>query len=86
MPFCQAARMSSKRPSTSGLAYVRATRGEDPVRVIDCDCGHTLQAANDDDLVRVARQHVDQDHPDMDLSDDDLRALVADKAYTATDS
>jgi predicted small metal-binding protein len=64
----------------------RETRGEDPVRVIDCDCGHTLQAANDDDLVRVARQHVDQDHPDMDLSDDDLRALVADKAYTATDS
>jgi predicted small metal-binding protein len=56
------------------------------VRVIDCDCGHTLQAANDDDLARIAREHVDQDHADMQMSDDQLKSLVADKAYTATDS
>ena len=56
------------------------------MRVIDCDCGHTLQAANDDELFRAARQHVDQDHPDMNLSDDDVRGLVADKAYEASDS
>jgi predicted small metal-binding protein len=56
------------------------------MRVIDCDCGHTLQAANDDDLFRVAREHVDQDHPDMELSDDQVRELIAEKAYSATDS
>ena len=56
------------------------------MRVIDCECGHTLQAANDDDLFGVARQHVDQDHPDMELSDDQVRELIADKAYSATDS
>jgi predicted small metal-binding protein len=56
------------------------------MRVIDCDCGATLQAANDDDLFRVARRHVDEQHPDMQLSDDDIRGLIADKAYSATDS
>ena len=56
------------------------------MRVIDCDCGHTLQAANDEDLFRVAREHVDQEHADMNLSDDDVRQLIGEKAYSATDS
>jgi predicted small metal-binding protein len=56
------------------------------MRVIDCECGHTLQAANDDDLVRVARDHVNDVHPDMELDDDGLRSLVAEKAYEASDS
>ena len=56
------------------------------MRVIDCDCGDTLQAANDDDLFQVARQHVDQQHPDMEMSDEQVRGLVEERAYTATDS
>ena len=56
------------------------------MRVIDCDCGQTLQAANDEDLFRVAREHVDQAHPDMGLSDDQVRGLIEEQAYTATDS
>jgi predicted small metal-binding protein len=56
------------------------------MRMLDCDCGHTLQAANDDELMRAAREHVDQEHPDMDMSDEQLRQLVSDKAYSATDS
>jgi predicted small metal-binding protein len=56
------------------------------MRVIDCDCGHTLQAANDDDLFKAAREHVDEVHADMSLSDDQLRELVADQAYEAADS
>jgi len=56
------------------------------MRVIDCECGHTLQAANDDDLVNVAREHVNEVHPDMEMDDEQLRALVADKAYDATDA
>jgi hypothetical protein len=56
------------------------------MRVIDCDCGQTLQAANDDDLVKQARAHVDEQHPDLAMSDDQVRELVATKAYEATDS
>jgi hypothetical protein len=56
------------------------------MRVIDCDCGHTLQAANDDDLAKEARAHIDEVHPDMELSDEQVRELVASKAYDASDS
>jgi hypothetical protein len=56
------------------------------MRVIDCDCGATLQAADDDDLSRVVRQHVDEVHPDMELDDEQVEALVAEQAYTATDA
>jgi hypothetical protein len=56
------------------------------MRVIDCDCGETLQAANDDDLFGAARRHVDEAHSDLDMSDDQIRELVATKAYDASDS
>ncbi len=56
------------------------------MRVIDCDCGETLSAANDDDLVRETRRHVDEAHPDMGLNDDQVQELVASKAYDASDS
>jgi predicted small metal-binding protein len=56
------------------------------MRVIDCDCGATLQAANDDDLARRVREHVDEAHPDMQLDDQQVQDLVAQKAYSASDS
>jgi hypothetical protein len=56
------------------------------MRVIDCDCGVTLQAANDDDLANRVREHLDSDHPDMQLDDQQVHSLVADKAYSAADS
>lgn len=56
------------------------------MRVIDCDCGRTLQAANDDDLAGAVKEHVAEDHPDMDLSDDQVRELVSARAYDARDS
>ena len=56
------------------------------MRVIDCDCGATLQAANDDELANSVREQVGTDHPDMELSDDQVREMVAEKAYSATDS
>ena len=56
------------------------------MRVIDCDCGQTLQAGNDDDLFKEARAHVDQVHPDMQLTDDQVRELVSNRAYEASDS
>ena len=56
------------------------------MRVIDCDCGVTLQAANDEELATRVKQHVESDHPDMQLDDDQVSAMIADKAYSATDS
>jgi predicted small metal-binding protein len=56
------------------------------MRVIDCDCGVTLQAANDEELLTAVKQHVESDHPDMQMDDDQARGFVADKAYSAMDS
>jgi predicted small metal-binding protein len=56
------------------------------MRVIDCDCGATLQAANDDDLANRVREHVDEAHPDMQMDDQQARDFVAQKAYSASDS
>jgi predicted small metal-binding protein len=56
------------------------------MKVIDCDCGHTLQAGNEEDLVKEVRAHVDQEHADMDMSDDQVRELVSARAYEASDS
>lgn len=56
------------------------------MRVIDCECGKTLQAANDDDLAKAVREHAAEEHPDMDLSDDQAREMVAAEAYDAGDS
>jgi hypothetical protein len=53
------------------------------MRAIDCPCGHRLEGANDEELVRLAREHVDSHHPDMDRSDEELRNLVAAGAYQA---
>lgn len=56
------------------------------MRVIDCQCGRTLQAANDDDLAKAVRQHVADDHPDMEMSEEEARELVSAEAYEAQDS
>ena len=56
------------------------------MRVIDCQCGTTLKAANDDDLVSTVREHVDEEHPDMDLTDEQVREMVAEEAYDAADA
>jgi hypothetical protein len=56
------------------------------MRVIDLDHGVTLQAANDDDLAKAVREHYERNRPDDRLSDDEIRQLIADHAYEATDS
>ena len=53
------------------------------MRAIDCPCGHRLEGADDEELVRLARGHVEEHHPDMERSDAELRARVAADAYDA---
>jgi predicted small metal-binding protein len=56
------------------------------MRVIECnECGETVTAANDEELVRHLAAHLRSEH-DLDRSEDDLRELIADQAYDAMDS
>ena len=51
------------------------------MRAIDSPCGHHLEGANDDELFRLAREHVDRDHPEMQRTDEQLRERIANDAY-----
>jgi predicted small metal-binding protein len=51
------------------------------MRAIDCPCGHHFKAADDDELFRLCRAHVDREHPEMQRSDEDIRARVAADAF-----
>jgi predicted small metal-binding protein len=56
------------------------------MRVIECnECGETLGAANDEELVRVLGAHLESEH-DMDVDAEDLAELVEVEAYDALDS
>ncbi len=51
------------------------------MRAVDCPCGHHLEGENDDELFRLAREHIDRDHPEMQRTDDQLRARIAADAH-----
>lgn len=52
-------------------------------RCIDCPCGHVLRGTDDEELFRLAREHVDDDHPEMKRTDDEVRARVVADALDA---
>ena len=56
------------------------------MRVIDCECGHTVSAANDDELVEQVKGHLSGEHPDKEMGEDELRSFVTSNAYDAEDS
>ncbi len=49
-------------------------------RTITCECGHDVAAADDAELVSRLRQHLTDDHPDLDVPDEALQAQVAAQA------
>ena len=51
------------------------------MRAIECPCGHHLEGADDDELFRKARAHVDRDHPEMERTDEQLHERIAADAY-----
>jgi predicted small metal-binding protein len=53
------------------------------MRAINCPCGHHIEAGDDEELFRLAREHVDRDHPEMERSDAQIRERVAADAYDA---
>jgi hypothetical protein len=50
------------------------------MRALDCECGKHLEA-HDDELYGQVREHVDRDHPEMRLSDEQVVGLVAEGAF-----
>jgi predicted small metal-binding protein len=56
--------------------------GETHMRAMDCTLDdHHLEAENDEELFKQAREHVDEAHPEMEFSDEQLRAMIAEQAY-----
>jgi predicted small metal-binding protein len=51
------------------------------MRALDCECGKHFEGHDDDELYGQAREHVDRDHPEMQLSDEQVRGIVAEGAY-----
>ena len=51
------------------------------MRAIDCDCGHHLEAEDDEALFQEGKKHVAEVHADMNMSDEQVRELIATKAY-----
>ena len=54
--------------------------------MIDCECGTTIKAASDDELVTEVREHMQEDHPGDEMSDEQVSRLVAARAYDADDA
>ena len=51
------------------------------MRALECSCGKHLEADNDEELFQRAREHVDTDHSEMQLSDEKLRHIVEQGSY-----
>jgi hypothetical protein len=51
------------------------------MRALDCECGQHLEAANDEELFEKAREHMNRDHPNMQLTYEQVRRFVAGRAY-----
>ena len=56
------------------------------MQVIECnECGETLQAAENEELVRILAKHLRSEHS-IESDEDELTELVEAEAYEAMDS
>jgi predicted small metal-binding protein len=51
------------------------------MRAIDCDCGDHLEARDEEALVDAIRTHAATAHPDLALTDDQVRELATSRGY-----
>ncbi len=72
---------------TALLACASSDEEGREVRVIDCnECGATIKAANDEELVDALDAHMKSEHADVEWEDEEASDLVGAQAYDATDS
>jgi hypothetical protein len=56
------------------------------MQVIECnECGETLQAAENEELVKILGAHLSSEH-DIESDEEELTELVESEAYEAMDS
>jgi predicted small metal-binding protein len=56
------------------------------MRVIECnECGETVSAADDEELVSRLSEHLASEH-DIETEEDEVTDLVHEQAYDATDA
>ena len=53
------------------------------MRAIDCPCGHHFEGADDYELFRLCREHLDRDHAEMKRSDEQIFERIVADAYEA---
>ncbi len=51
------------------------------MRAMLCSCKHRLTASNDEELLEAVLDHLDEYHPVMTLTDDQIREVVAVHSY-----
>jgi predicted small metal-binding protein len=57
------------------------------MRVVECNiCGEPLAAANDEELLRRVRDHMQSEHAEAGYDEERVREMIADEAYSASDS
>jgi predicted small metal-binding protein len=57
------------------------------MRVLECNtCGEPLTAANDEELLKRLRQHMESEHPSTGFDETRAREMIANEAYNATDN
>ena len=50
-------------------------------RALDCFCGQHLEGGSDEELFRLTQGHINQEHPNIRLTDEQIRQIVAEGAY-----
>ena len=50
-------------------------------RALDCFCGQYLEGGSDEELFSLTQGHMDQEHPNVRMSDEQIRSIVAEGAY-----
>jgi predicted small metal-binding protein len=52
-------------------------------RTITCTCGEVLTGVDDEELFRLGREHANEAHADMNMSDDQIREFIRSDARDA---
>jgi predicted small metal-binding protein len=73
-----------KGACASGLCAVEASQAKELIsmRVATCPgCGKQIKAENDEELLKQGRQHAQEAHADQNLTDDQIKAIIAQSVH-----
>ena len=58
-------------------------RKEEGMRTMECACGERLEAQDDEALFERVREHMDREHPEKGIEDEQVRNLIKATAHDA---